>query len=188
MHDAEIEHSRDDGTAERIARWTFVGLEAVALVFFLVAGRYLWFGGDEWDFLAGRGLSLHDLLAQHGGHLVALPLVIFRALFAVFGLRSYLPYQLVAIVLHLMTAWLLRAVIRRAGAGPWIATAGASLLLFFGAGAQNILTAFQITFTGALAFGFGQLLLADHDGALDRRDWLGTGSGPRRDRVLGRRA
>ena len=166
-----------DDPSERLARWTFAGVEVVALVFFLLAGRHLWFVGDEWDFLAGRSLSLHDLLAQHGGHMVAVPLVVYRLLFAIFGLRSYLPYQLVAVVLHLTTAWLLRAVMRRAGAGVWIATAAASLFLFFGAGAENILWAFQITFTGALAFGLGQLLLADRDGALGRRDWLGLGAG-----------
>jgi hypothetical protein len=164
-------------TSERLARWTFAGLEVVALVYFLVVGRHLWFMGDEWDFLAHRSLNIHDLLAQHGGHLVALPLVVYRLLFAVFGLRSYLPYQLLAIVVHLTAAGLLRAVMRRAGAGPWIATAAATLFLFFGAGAQNILWAFQITFTAALAFGLAQLLLADHDGALDRRDWLGLAAG-----------
>ena len=49
--------------------------------------------------------------------------------------------------------------------------------MFFGAGAENILVAFQITFVGALVFGLTQLLLADHDGPLDRRDWLGLLAG-----------
>ena len=44
-------------------------------------------------------------------------------------------------------------------------------------GAENILVAFQITFVGALVFGLGQLLLADHDGPIDRRDWLGLVAG-----------
>src|SRR5262249_55750380 len=49
--------------------------------------------------------------------------------------------------------------------------------VFFGAGAENILIAFQITFVGALAFGLGQLLLADHDGPVSYRDWLALASG-----------
>jgi hypothetical protein len=47
----------------------------------------------------------------------------------------------------------------------------------FGAGAQDILWAFQIAFTGALFFGLVQLVLADHDGPLDVRDWLGLAAG-----------
>ena len=155
----------------------FAGLSVVALVFYLVVGRHVWFFFDEWNFLAGRTLNVHGLLDDHGGHLVMLPVIVFRALFFVFGLRSYLPYQVVIVVLHITTAWLLRAVMRRSGVRPLTATAAASLFLFFGSGAQNILQAFQITFVGALAFGLVQLLLADHDGPIDRRDWLGLAAG-----------
>ena len=49
--------------------------------------------------------------------------------------------------------------------------------VFFGSGAENILVAFQITFVGSLVFGLAQLLLADHDGPLDRRDWFGLLAG-----------
>ena len=49
--------------------------------------------------------------------------------------------------------------------------------VYFGAGAENILVAFQITFVGSLVFGLTQLLLADHDGPIDRRDWLGLLAG-----------
>src|SRR5690606_19384206 len=34
------------------------------------------------------------------------------------------------------------------------------------------LRAFQVTFTAALAFGLAQLLLVNHDGGIDRRDWF----------------
>jgi hypothetical protein len=166
-----------DADGARVARWTFAGLSVVALVFYLVVGRHIWFLVDDWEFLAGRSLNLHGLLDDHGGHFVALPVVVFRVLFAVFGLRSYLPYQAVIVVVHITTAWLLRAVIRRAGVQPWIATAAASLFLFFGSGGQNILQAFQITLVGALAFGLAQFLLADHDGPIDRRDWFGLAMG-----------
>lgn len=47
----------------------------------------------------------------------------------------------------------------------------------FGAGNENIVWAFQITFGGALAFGLAQLLLATHDGPLGRRDVLGLMAG-----------
>jgi hypothetical protein len=159
---------------------SFVGAGAAAFVFYLVKGRGVWFFGvfgDEWDFLAGRRLTVHDLLQPHGDHLVALPALIFRLLFTVFGLRTYLPYQVVAIVTHIAIAALLRLIMRRAGVNAWVATAASTLFLFFGAGSENILIAFQITFTGALALGLTQLVLADHDGPLDHRDALGLGAG-----------
>ena len=101
----------------------------------------------------------------------------FRLLYGLFGLHSYLPFQLLSIGLHLVAAALLRMIMRRAGVRPWIATAAATLFVLFGAGSQDILIAFQITFSGALVFGLVQLLLADHDGPIDRRDALGLLAG-----------
>ena len=157
----------------RSAAAAFVLVEVVGFVFYLVAARKIWFFRDDWDFLAGRGLNFDDLVRQHGGHLIALPLVVFRVMYQFVGLRSYVPYQLLPIALHLTAAALLRAVMRRAGAGPWISTVAASLFVFFGAGSQDIIWAFQITFSGPLVLGLAQLLLADHDGPIDRRDWIG---------------
>jgi len=95
----------------------------------------------------------------------------------VVGLRSYLPYVGLAIVLHLVAAALLWIIMRRSGTRASTATVAASAFVLFGAGAQDVLWAFQITFTGALVFGLVQLLLADHDGPVDRRDWLAIGAG-----------
>jgi hypothetical protein len=164
----------------RAALVAFVVAEIVGAVVYVVNARKMWFFGvfgDEWDFLAGRRLTLHDLLLRHGDHLVALPALAFRLLYSVVGLRSYLPYQLLAIALHLAAAALLRVVMRRAGVNPWIATAATALFVLFGSGSQDILIAFQITFSGALVLGLGQLLLADHDGPLDRRDVMGLLAG-----------
>jgi hypothetical protein len=165
------------GDPARAAAAAFVVVEIAGFVFYVIAARKIWFFRDDWDFLSGRGLNVSDLLRQHGGHLVALPLVVFRVMYDLVGLRSYLPYQLLPIALHLTAAALLRAVMRRAGVSPWVATAAATLFVFFGAGSQDIIWAFQITFSGPLVLGLGQLLLADHDGPLDRRDWIGLGLG-----------
>jgi hypothetical protein len=159
----------------RAALLAFVFTAAASAVLYVVNGRKVWFFGvfgDEWDFLAGRRLTVHDLLLRHGDHLVALPALVFRILYQLFGLRSYLPYQFVAIALHITAAALLRVVMRRAGVDAWIATTAAGLFVLFGAGSQDILIAFQITFSGALVLGLVQLLLADHDGPIDRNDWL----------------
>jgi hypothetical protein len=102
---------------------------------------------------------------------------VYRALWQLFGLRTYVPYQLVAILLHLTVAGLLRQVMRRAGVGPWIATVAASLFALFGAGDQDIVWAFQMAWSAALVLGLTHLVLADHDGTIDRRDWVGLLAG-----------
>ncbi len=151
---------------------------AVALVLFLVFGHRRWFFVDEWDFLADRNAyKLDDLLRPHNEHWSTLPILVWRVLWRLFGLQTYVPYQLVLISLHLTAAFLLRTVMRRAGVGPWVATTAASLFVLFGAGYENIVWAFQIGFVASLVFGLTQLLLADHDGPLDRRDWLGVLAG-----------
>ena len=156
----------------------FVVAEIIAFVFWLDVGRSAWFYNDEWDFLSKRKVGdLGDLMRPHNGHWTTIPIVAYRALFALFGLRSYLPYRLLVLVLYLAAAALLLIVMRRAGAQPWIATSAAALFALFGAGWVNILRPFQVTFTGALAFGLLQLILSDHDGRFDRRDGLAMVSG-----------
>jgi hypothetical protein len=156
----------------------FAAVEVGALVLWMVLGRSQWFYLDEWDFLAGRKAGdLGDLFRPHNEHWATVPILVYRALYALFGLRSYFPYRLMVVLLHLVAAALLLVVMRRAQVRPWIATAAASLFVLFGAGWQNIVEPFQICFTGAVAFGLGHLLLADHDGPLSQRDWLGLLAG-----------
>ncbi len=157
---------------------TFAVIELGGLVFSLFVGRSEWFYRDEWDFVAARQAGdVRDLFRPHNEHWTTAPILVYRALFGLFGLRVYLPYRLVVLLLHLVAAALLLVVMRRAGVRPWIATAAASLFVFFGAGWQNIIQPFQICFTGALALGLTQLLLADHDGGISRRDALGLFAG-----------
>jgi hypothetical protein len=53
----------------------------------------------------------------------------------------------------------------------------ATAFVFFGSGYQNIVLPFQITLVGSLIFGLVQLLLATHDGPLDRRDFFALAAG-----------
>lgn len=168
--------ARDAGGLPALA--VFAAVETFALVLWMVLGRSLWFYNDEWDFLVTRKAGdLGDLFRPHNEHWQTLPILAYRGLYALFGLRTYLPYQLLVVVLHLAAAALLFVVMRRALVRPWIAVAAASLFALFGAGSSNIVRAFQIGFTGSLVFGLIHLLLADHDGPLDRRDWLGALAG-----------
>ena len=171
--------------SDRTRRWkvdlaaaAFAAGAVIALPLWLVLGRHSWFAQDEWDFLAARKAGdLGDLFRGHNVHWVTLPVLVYRFLYWTFGLRSYLPYRLVVVVLHLVAATLLLIVMRRAAVRPWIATAAATLFVFLGSGWQNIVQPFQICFTGALAFGLVHLLLADHDGAMQRRDAFGLLAG-----------
>jgi hypothetical protein len=180
----EVEaHDVDDAPVarDRSARYAlgaFLAIEAVALVVFMDLARHNWFATDEWEFLAGRtGGNLHDLFSPHFDHWVTLPLLYYRALWLVFGLRTYRPYQLSIVVLHLVAALLVWVVMRRIGVRPWTATAAASILVFLGADFLNIVSPFQITIVGSLVFGLVQMLLVTHDEGIGRRDALGLVAG-----------
>jgi hypothetical protein len=162
----------------RPATLVFAAVELIALVFWMFVGRFQWFRFDDWDFLAARKVAdLGDLFRPHNEHWSTIPMLAYRALYRFFGLRDFFPYRLMVVLVHLTAVALLFVVIRRAGVRPWIATAAASTMALLAAGAQNIIVPFQVGFTGALALGLVHLLLADHDGRVDRRDWLGLLAG-----------
>jgi hypothetical protein len=164
--------------SDRLALLVFAGVLAIALVLYLVLAHDQWFFLDEWDFLVlRRASSLDDLFRPHNEHWTTLPILAYRGLHHLFDERTYVPYQVVSITLHLCVAALLLVVIRRSRVNPWIATAAASLFALFGAGSEDIVWAFQMAFTAALIFGLIHLLLADHDGPVDRRDALGLAAG-----------
>jgi hypothetical protein len=170
--------TRDHSIGRNPAAVVFALVELAAFATFVSLARFDWFSGDEWDFLSDRSaMSLHDLFRPHNQHWSTLPVLVFRALYSVVGLHSYVPYLVVVITLHLVVAALLRQVIVRSGVDPWIATLAASAFAVFGTGYFNIVYAFQIGFDGALVCGLAQLLYADHDGPFDRRDWIGLGFG-----------
>jgi len=162
----------------RLALAAFVAYIVVAwpvLVFGLGSKR--WFRNDELRVFAGRdGGDIGDLFRPHDVHPIALPVAVFRLMFNVFGLR-FTPYLMLVVTMHLGVAIMLRVVMRRAGVNPWIATFAAGSLVLFGPGEDNILWAFQITVLGSILFGLAQLVLADHDGPLTRRDALGVIAG-----------
>jgi len=172
------ERERRDLSA-RLAAVAFILVLIVALPVLLNLGRHRWFRYDDWDFVSSRSVtSVRDLFEPHNVHWTTLPVVTYRGLWRTFGLQTYVPYQLVGLAFHLLLASLVRLVMRRAGVRPWTATAAAVLLVFFGAGEQSVLWAFTaITLTLTLVFGVTHLLLADHDGPTDRRDWLGLVAG-----------
>lgn len=136
----------------------------VALPLLLFIARRQWFFLDEWDFLTNRGGfpgSQLGLFVPHNEHWSSIPILIYRALFAVFALHSYLPYLSVVLVVHVATAHLLWRLMLRSGVDVWVATALSALLLVLGTGYENIIWAFQIGFVGSLALGLAAVLVVD---------------------------
>jgi hypothetical protein len=171
---------RERITSATGAAWAFCIYLGLAAVVALYQGRQRWFFADDWEFLQKRQAdSFSDLMTPYNDHWVAMPLVAYRSLYALFGFTSYRPYQVAALVTHLAVAVLVRLVMRRSGVGPWAATMAASILVLLGPGGENILAAFQISFTLAVALALGQFLLADgpQSGVMRRLAAVGLGIG-----------
>jgi hypothetical protein len=74
-------------------------------------------------------------------------------IFSVFGMGSYTPYAIAAIVVHLTIVSFTFVLLRRVGAGAWIAVMTALVVAFFGLGANAEIYAASMNHTGALLFG-----------------------------------
>jgi hypothetical protein len=147
-----------------------------ALIFLLWVDREQWFSGDEWDFLVNRGvLGDHalDLWEPHNEHWSTIPILLYRALFSVFGVRTYLPYLLVLVGCQLIVAHLLWRLMLRIGVEPMIATVAGAVFAVLGAGWEILINAFNFTFMMPIALGLLALLLMPERGPFQRRDAYG---------------
>lgn len=134
---------------------------ATSSAYLLYESRHLWFFGDDWAFLVTREVSLSPgvgLLDPHNEHWVALPQLLFRAIYQMIGIDTYWPYALLPIAAHVGSCLLFYGVLRRAGAGEWSAVAAASVLAFAGL-AENTLWAFQVGTIGAFGLGLAAIRL-----------------------------
>lgn len=133
---------------------------AAALVL-LYAGRHLTFFYDEWTFIQNRrGGGLHTYLDPHNGHLSLVPVLVYKALFKLVGLRRYTPYRVVGVAILLIGAYPLYVLARRR-VGPWLALTPVILLLFMGTAFQDLLWPFQIGYLASIATGLGAMALVE---------------------------
>ncbi len=141
----------------------FIGLSALAWPVLMVFARETTFRGDDWDLFAGRSLSDPiGLMRPFNEQWVAVPAVIVRLIFAVVGMHSYLPYLGVLLLLHIVTAaaiWRIVSIL--AGTGPGLAAA--ALVLFLGAGYENLYQAFQIGMVLSSAAGLWSIKVLWYD-------------------------
>ena len=145
-----------------LARLIAVAFALVAAAAILWLTRSYTFYFDEWDFIQSAPTwGSATYLEPHNEHLVLLPRLIYAALLSTVGLHSYLPYMLILVAMHLATAVLLFELVRRR-AGELIALAFTAMFLVVGAGWENLLWAFQISFVGSVACGLGLMLALEN--------------------------
>lgn len=165
------------------AAWAFRAALIASVPVFYVVGRRQWFVRDDWAFLVTRERMREAkgwddwLLYPQDGHWLAVPVLLFKLVREVFGLGSYWPFLALALLSHVGAVVLARRVCLRVGVSAWTSTLVATVLLVLGAGTHNLVFAVQVCYSLSLVCFLGQLLLADHDGPVDRRDLAGGALG-----------
>jgi len=132
----------------------------IASLALLWLGRGMTFFADEWEVIAARPLGLDSFVTPFNEHWLGVQVTVFRALVEALGLGSYMPFLAVLVALHALVALEVYVLARRA-TYPWIAAAVTVVVLLFGSGFEDLFWAMQIGFVGAIALGFGALLLLD---------------------------
>ena len=143
----------------------------VAAVLILVIGRGSTFFRDDWNFiLFRRGHSAETLLRPHNGHSISLQLILYKLLLQTAGLKTYVAYRAVSVVLHLLVAVLLFLFARRR-VGPGVALAVTAVFVIPGAASEVALWPTMYGFLGSIAAGIGALMALERG---DRRGDLGA--------------
>lgn len=146
--------------------WTVLALIALVVLERLRTPSTFFF--DEWNFVLGRRANtLDSFLQPHNGHLSVLPVFAYRVGFAIFGLGHYRPFRVGGLLVHITVATL---VFRYCSVrvGRTVGISAGAVILFLGAGWQNIFWPFQIGFMGSMAAGILAWRLIDRAGRNSR--------------------
>jgi hypothetical protein len=161
-----VEHM--DAGWSRAAGRIFAVIAVAAWAILVWMGRGLSFYSDEWYYIDGRSLfDAATWFPPHGEHWTTIPIVVYRLLMELVGLRTYMPYLALLIALHVLVAFGVFVLLRR-WTGPLPALAGGILILFFGSGFENIFWAFQLGFVGSVGVGLLLIWLLDHPATAGR--------------------
>ena len=137
-------------------------LAILALAMVVAAGALIHWGrgqvmtGD--DLFYAQRLSentLGHVILHSNVYLIAVPMVVYKAMFELFGIGSYVPYRLAAIVLALLCAALFYSIARRR-IGSLLALAPTILLLFLGSGWEELITGMRLPSLFAIASGLAR--------------------------------
>jgi len=162
----------------QLAFTVFVVAQALIFIGLVANFHSRWFLTDEWDFLANRTAgNLSSLFRPHNEHWSTLPILYYRLLWTVFGIRTYVPYLASVVGMHIAIGFALRRIMVRSLVMPWIATITALAFSLYGAGYSDISYPFNIGFDGSVLFGLLFIVAVDHDGRVGQRDLLGVLAG-----------
>ena len=145
-----------------IAAWSVLGVCSVVVVLALVhVGRGTTWFFDEWDWVFQRRTGgVDDFLSNHNGHLNAVPVLVYKAWWSAFGLRSYAGFRLLEALLHVAVCGALFVYLRQRV--QWtLALASTVVVLTLGYAWQDLLWPFQMQYLGSMAAGLAALLLID---------------------------
>jgi hypothetical protein len=147
----------------RLSRLPIAVVCAASAVVVVALGTRLTFFNDDWFILLQRpGLNADAVLAPHNGHLIALPVLVYKAFVELFGLDSQLPFRmLLAVVIAGLGALVYVLVSERLGRVAGLVAA--TILVFLGPAWEDLLWSFQIGLVGSLVAGLGALLALERD-------------------------
>lgn len=151
--------------SERLPTLLLAGAMVVSVIVTLYLGRGATFSGDEVAWIVDSPDLGGRILDPHGGHLLLVTRLIYRAMLEVFGL-DYFWYRLLTALCVVGTVGLLFTYLKRR-VKPLVALAPCLVLLFFGSDSLHTLQGNGITIQISLMTGIAALL------ALDRRDARG---------------
>ena len=146
---------------ERLVRPTLAVAIIVSglLQLHLTRGSSFW--ADDWTWIATRRANtVSAFLSPYNGHLSLVPVAIYRLMFAVFGIGSYLPYRIVVIALDLVVGVLVFGY-AKSRTGELVAMLLAVSMLFLGPGWQDMLWSFQIPWLIVCVAGITSLILIE---------------------------
>ena len=137
--------------------WLFVALAGFYYLQRQSVPRTFFF--DEWTWIVERRTNgINTWLRPHNGHLIALIVVIYRVLLAVFGLNHYRPFRFVGLAAHVTVATLLYRTVRSRH-GATIGVALGTLFLLLGSGWEVIYQPSAMNNMGPAAAGMLAWLL-----------------------------
>ena len=157
-----------------VAALAVLSAAAAWLIFRTVSA--LTFVQDEWFYIVSRrDWSPEVLLAPHNDQWATVPVLVYKLLFEWVGLRSYAPYAAVLAAVHVATAWLLFAFLRRRAPAAF-ALAGAVVLLFFFWAHEVLFWPVNILMVIPAAMGLVAWWAWDSNAPGVARDLLGAGA------------
>jgi hypothetical protein len=141
------------------ATLVFAVLAGATALLLLLLGRGTTFIADEWSFIDTRqAWDVNAFMVPHNEHWSAGAVLVYKLLLATVGLRTYLPYQVVVVLLHVTAASALYCLVRRE-AGATAGLCAGAIFLLLGSGAENLMWPFHIAWNGTMAAGGWALVL-----------------------------